>query len=103
MSTIAKAILEKYDYELPVISNQKYNDYLKVIMYRLGINKNVTTHSGRHTFATYLINKGISIEVIPKIMGHTNVKQSQAYAKMLGVTVLKEMGDKLLGDKEDNL
>ncbi|MCD8042290.1 MAG: site-specific integrase [Tannerellaceae bacterium] len=94
--SIAKEILEKYDYQLPVITNQKYNEYLAILIERVGIRKNVTTHTGRHTFGTYLINKGVSIEAIPKIMGHTNMKQSLLYARMLGVTAVNEMKNKLL-------
>lgn len=97
---IAEEIADKYDYILPVISNQKYNDYLGTLIERIGIDKNVTTHTGRHTFGTYLINKGVSIEAIPKIMGHTNMKQSLLYARMLGVTAINEMKDKLL-DKDE--
>lgn len=97
---IAEEIADKYDYTLPVISNQKYNDYLGTLIERIGIDKNVTTHTGRHTFGTYLINKGVSIEAIPKIMGHTNMKQSLLYARMLGVTAINEMKDKLL-DKDE--
>lgn len=93
---IAEEIAEKYNYNLPVISNQKYNEYLATLIERVGIDKNVTTHTGRHTFGTYLINKGVSIEAIPKIMGHTNMKQSLLYARMLGVTAINEMKDKLL-------
>lgn len=92
----AEEIANKYDYNLPVISNQKYNDYLGTLIERVGIDKDVTTHTGRHTFGTYLINKGISIEAIPKIMGHTNMTQSLLYARMLGVTAINEMKDKLL-------
>lgn len=92
----AKAILEKYDYELPVISNQKYNEYLGTLIERVGIEKEVSTHTARHTFATYLINKGVSIEAIPKIMGHTDMKQSLLYARMLGATAINEMKEKLL-------
>lgn len=93
---IAEEIADKYNYKLPVISNQKYNDYLKILIEKVGIDKDVTTHTGRHTFGTYLINKGVSIEAIPKIMGHTNMKQSLLYARMLGVTAINEMKDKLL-------
>lgn len=92
----AEEIAQKYNYDLPVISNQKYNDYLGTLIERVGIDKNVTTHTGRHTFGTYLINKGVSIEAIPKIMGHTNMNQSLLYARMLGVTAVNEMKNKLL-------
>lgn len=93
---IAEKIAEKYNYKLPVISNQKYNEYLDTLIERVTIDKNVTSHTGRHTFATYLINKGISIEAIPKIMGHTDMRQSLQYARMLGVTAINEMKNKLL-------
>ncbi|NDW19288.1 hypothetical protein D0T53_10225 [Dysgonomonas sp. 216] len=98
----AKEILDKYNYKLPVISNQKYNDYLKLLISYIGIEKDVTTHTGRHTFGTYLINNGVSIEAIPKIMGHTNMKQSLLYARMLGVTAINEMKAKLLKNEEEN-
>lgn len=97
----AKEILDKYDYKLPVITNQKYNEYLGTLIERVGIDKNVTTHTGRHTFGTYLINKGVSIEAIPKIMGHTNMKQSLLYARMLGVTAINEMKKLLDTDETD--
>lgn len=97
----AMEILEKYNYNLPVISNQKYNEYLATLIERVGIEKDVTTHTGRHTFGTYLINNGVSIEAIPKIMGHTNMKQSLLYARMLGVTAINEMKTKLLKNNKE--
>lgn len=87
----AKYILEKYDYELPVISNQKYNDYLKILGAGAGITKTLTTHVARHTFATYLINKDIPIESVSRAMGHSNIKMTQHYAKMLGKKVVEDM------------
>ncbi|WP_085537264.1 site-specific integrase [Massilibacteroides vaginae] len=96
---IAEEIAERYNYNLPVISNQKYNTYLNTLIERVGLDKDVTTHTARHTFGTYLINKGISIEAIPKIMGHTNMTQSLLYARMLGVTAINEMRNKLIEKK----
>ncbi|MCD8176273.1 MAG: tyrosine-type recombinase/integrase [Tannerellaceae bacterium] len=93
---IAKKILEKYEYQLPVITNQKYNEYLAILIERVGVRKNVTTHLARHTFGTYLINKGMSIEAVPKIMGYKNMKQSLLYARLLGVRAENEMKTKLL-------
>lgn len=92
----AEEIAQKYDYHFPSISLTGYNDYIKLMVDSIGIKKKVTSHSARHTFATYLINKGISIEAIPKILGHTNITQSLAYARMLGVTAVNEMRTKLL-------
>ncbi|GAI30845.1 unnamed protein product, partial [marine sediment metagenome] len=56
--------------------------------------KDVTSHAGRHTAATYLLNKGISVEVVQKIMGHTNLKQTQHYADLLKITIAREIKDK---------
>ena len=91
----AEKILEKYDYVLPVISNQKYNDYLKVLASYVGINKRLTTHTARHTYATYLLNRGISIATVSRVMGHSKINQTQHYAKLLGKTVIDEMSNLL--------
>ena len=87
----AKAVLEKYSYKLPIISSQKYNDYLKLLSVGAKIDKNITTHSGRHTYATYLMNKNIPIETISKAMGHSNIRMTQHYAKLLGRKVVADM------------
>lgn len=87
----AEMILEKYNYVLPRITNEKYNDYLKLLAAGAGINKNITTHVARHTYATYLLNRGIPVETVSRTLGHTNIKQTQAYARMLGSKVLSDM------------
>lgn len=90
----AKRIADKYNFNLPKISNQKYNDYLKLLVAHpdVNISKKVTSHTARHTFATYLINKGIPLESVSKILGHSNIKQSQHYARILGKKVIDDMG-----------
>jgi site-specific recombinase XerD len=87
----AKEILEKYNYQLPIISNQKYNDYLKLLASGAEIKKTLTSHVARHTFGTYLINKGIPIESVSRAMGHSNIKMTQHYARMLGKKVIDDM------------
>lgn len=89
----AKKISEKYDYNLPKISNQKYNDYLKLLIAHpeVNINKKVTSHTARHTFATYLLNKGISLETVSKTLGHSSIKQTQLYARILSKKVIDDM------------
>lgn len=89
----AKKIAEKYNYNLPKISNQKYNDYLKLLIAHPGINinKKVTSHTARHTFATYLLNKGISLETVSKTLGHSSIKQTQLYARILSKKVIDDM------------
>jgi site-specific recombinase XerD len=87
----AQRVAEKYDYRLPRLSNQKYNDYLKLLGAGAGITKNLTSHVARHTYATYLLNKGIPIETVSRAMGHANIKQTQHYARMLGKKVVDDM------------
>ena len=93
---IAESILKKYNYLLPKISNQKYNDYLKLIAAGVGINKNITSHTARHTFATFLINKGVPIESVSKALGHANIGMTEHYAKLLGKKVVDDMSRLLL-------
>ena len=80
-------IAEKYSYRLPVISNNKYNQYLKIIAERCEITKPLHTHIGRHTAACYLLNKGLSLEVVARIMGHATTKVTKHYAKLLDKTI----------------
>ena len=85
----AMEILRQYDFDLPVISNQKYNDYLKVAASFAKIDKNLTTHCARHTFAVFALNNGVPMEVVSKMLGHTNIKTTQIYAKVLNTEVEK--------------
>lgn len=92
----AVEILDRYDWRLPIISNQKYNDYLKLATHYAGIRKKLTSHCGRHTFATIAINNGVPVEVVSRILGHTNIKTTQFYAKVLSESVRRGF-DKLSG------
>ena len=84
----ARRILEKYNYELPTLSNQKYNSYLAEIKDICNIDKKITSHLSRHTFATILINNSIDIEVIAKILGHSSSAITRkVYAQFLDTTV----------------
>lgn len=87
----AMVILRKYDYHLPVISNQKYNVFLKVIGAFCEIKKRLTSHVARHTFATTVtLGNGVRIEVVSKMLGHTNIHTTQIYAKIFQEEVDKE-------------
>lgn len=98
---IAQTIIEKYkDNELmkiknvvlPVSSNQKMNAYIKEIADLCGIIKNLTFHLARHTFATTVtLSNGVPIESVSKMLGHTNLKTTQHYAKILDMKVSKDM------------
>ncbi len=83
----ALKILRKYDFQLPVISNQQYNMRLKIVADAAGIDKKLTSHMGRHTYASLCINSGVRIEVLAKMMGHTDIKTTQIYAGMVNTTV----------------
>lgn len=95
---IPKAILEKYkdrlpdEMILPIISHQKTNDYLKEIATYCGIRKNITFHIARHTFATTIcISNGVPIETVSKLLGHTNIRTTQIYAKITDLKVSQDM------------
>lgn len=88
----ALEILEKYKNKLPIISNVKYNAYLKEVAAAAGIDKHLTTHWARHTGATLLLNAGVPIEVVSKVCGHSNTQITQKiYAKMLSKTIVEEV------------
>lgn len=95
---IPKMILDKYKDKLPngkifpVISNQKLNSHLKEIADLAGIEKNLTFHLARHTFATTIaLGNGVSIESVAKILGHSNTKMTQHYARVLDSKIMREM------------
>ncbi|WP_423819342.1 site-specific integrase [Salinimicrobium sp. TIG7-5_MAKvit] len=96
----AEAILEKYsshpdvNYKrlLPVLSNQKMNAYIKEIGDLCGINKNLTFHLARHTFATTVtLSNGVPIESVSKMLGHKNLQTTQHYTKILDRKISDDM------------
>ena len=77
---------------LPVMSNQKMNGYLKEIADLCEITKLLTFHIARHTFATTVtLNNGVPIESVAKMMGHTSIKTTQIYAKVLDHKISSDM------------
>lgn len=98
---IAKSIIEKYENHpftknsgklLPVYTNQKVNEYLKTIADTCGINKKLTFHCARHTFATSVtLSNNVSIESVSKMLGHKSIKTTQHYAKILDKKVSDDM------------
>lgn len=92
-------IIEKYKDSqvglIPKLSNQKMNAYLKEIADTCGIDKNLTWYVARHTFATTVtLGNGVKIENLSAMMGHSNIQQTQHYAKVLDSSVYEDM-DKL--------
>ena len=89
-------IINKYKNQqeglIPQISNQKMNAYLKEIADVCGITKHLTWYVARHTFATTVtLGNGIRLENVSAMMGHTNIKQTQHYAKVLDVNIMSDM------------
>ena len=77
---------------LPVISNQRINAYLKEIADLCGIAKRLTTHVARHTAATVVfLANDVSMENVSKILGHSNIRMTQHYAKVLDSSIMREM------------
>lgn len=77
---------------LPVLSNQKMNSYLKEMADVCGINKELTFHIARHTFATTVtLTNGVPIESVSKMLGHKNLRTTQHYAKILDRKVSEDM------------
>ena len=77
---------------LPILSNQKMNAYLKEIADLCEINKDLTFHIARHTFATTVtLSNGVPIETVSKMLGHTNLKTTQHYAKILDKKISEDM------------
>ena len=77
---------------LPVSSNQKVNEYLKELAAICGINKELTYHMARYTFATSLtLLHDVPMASIAKMLGHTNIRQTQHYAKVSDVMLSRNM------------
>ena len=86
----ALAILEKYDYNIS-ISNVCYNKYLKEVGKIVGIEKHMHSHLLRHTFAHYQLNeRHLNISTVSKMLGHTNLKQTQHYCRKHTSTIVEE-------------
>lgn len=84
----------KYNKVFPINSNQKFNDYLKEIAVICGINKVLTTHTARHTFATTVtLSNGVPIETVSALLGHSSIRTTQIYAKVVAQKVSNDMSD----------
>ncbi len=97
---IPKRILEKYEgiqhgnQLLPIISNQRLNSYLKEIADLCGIEKHLTFHLARHTFATTVtLAKGVPMETVSKMLGHTSIRTTQIYARITNSKIGNDMNE----------
>ena len=110
LMNIPEMILDKYENKLPngmllpILSNQKMNSYLKEIGDLCRINKNLTFHLARHTFATTTtLAKGVPIETVSKMLGHTNIETTQIYARITNDKISRDMqglSDKFAGSEK---
>ena len=95
----AMKILEKYNGKLPVMSNQKYNDALKMLSVYAKVKKVISSHWARHTGATLMLNAGVDMEIVAKVLGHSSTKITrEVYAKILDSTVadaMEKIADKM--------
>jgi integrase len=83
----AVAVLEKYGWKVPVMNNADYNRHLKALGQMAGIRTRIHSHLARHTFATFMLASGAKIENVSRMLGHTNITQTQRYAKVLAKSV----------------
>ena len=86
-------VLKRYHFKLPMITNHKINTYLKTIRDLCGIEKPIFSHVARHTYATRCLNRGIRLEVVSKLLGHSTTKITQHYAKLLDKSILSEVDE----------
>ena len=97
---VVKEILVKYNYHLPTLTNQKYNSYLKEIQEMCGIKQTLHSHLAHHTCGTLLLNAGVDMLTVSKVLGHSSTKTTEmVYAKLLPETIMKrieEVSDKLI-------
>lgn len=80
-------VLEKYGMKVPKMNNADYNRQLKALQVMTGIKTRLHSHLARHTFATYMLRNGVKIENVSRMLGHTNITQTQRYAKVIAQSV----------------
>ena len=83
----AKKVVDKYNGNVPKMDNADYNRCLKALGMVAGIDKPLHSHMARHTFATFALRKGVKIENLSRMLGHTNITQTQRYAKVVAQSV----------------
>ncbi|MBL7965531.1 MAG: tyrosine-type recombinase/integrase [Prolixibacteraceae bacterium] len=98
---VAKEILKKYENNpiaistnrlLPVYSNQRMNSYLKELADICGIKKKISMHVARHTFATSVtLTNGVPLETVSKMLGHSSLKTTQIYARIVDTKISQDM------------
>lgn len=83
-------VLERNGWDVPKLGNADYNHALKGLGIAAGLKVQLHSHMARHTFATFMLSNGVAIESVSKMLGHTNITQTQRYAKTLAKTVMDD-------------
>lgn len=89
------SILERYNYDMDLLTNQAYNRFLKSLAVIVGVREDLTSHMARHTFATIALNRGVPLQIVAKMLGHSTSKCTEIYAQYLQGTIEREGYDKL--------
>ena len=96
----AVEVLERNGMSIPKMTNQVYNRELKLMGMACGITIPLHSHLARHTFATFMLRNGAKIENVSRMLGHTNIKQTQRYAKVLAESVHEDFN--MIANKINN-
>ena len=86
-------VLKRYNFQLPMLGNHKMNVYLKTIRDLCGIDKPIFSHVARHTYATRCLNRGVRMEVVARLLGHSTTRVTSHYAKLLQKNILSEVDE----------
>lgn len=87
----AVEVVERYGGKVPIMENHEYNRMLKAVGAMAGVRAKLHSHLARHTFATMMLRCGAKIENVSRMLGHTNIKQTQRYAKVLAQSVYEDI------------
>jgi integrase len=93
-------ILERYNWQVPRLDNSDYNLCLKALGIACGIERPLHSHMARHTFATWMLRHGVPIEHVSKMLGHTNITQTQRYAKIVAADIHDDF-DRIANELKD--
>ena len=96
-------VLERYNWQVPVLQNGEYNQCLKALGMAAGIKTKMHSHLARHTFATWMLRHGVKIENLARMLGHTKLDQTLRYAKVVAESVHDEfdkMAELLMSEAE---
>lgn len=97
----AEKLLKKLKFNLNPSVNHRYNEYIRICAYRAGIDKHLHSHLGRISCGAFLLNSGISLEVVSRVLGHTNINQTErVYARILDNWRVKDEFTKVFPNQE---